>query len=379
MRLLAAAAAAVITVACGRTPSPEISFVGKGTPTAIEVRGLPAHDQRLLSTPELSNEQWRDVLRVEVSGSSGTAVAGSYTVGSNAVRFTPMFGFDGGRTFVAKFDASRIPGADPAESWRRPLERTFTVPAPVAARTTTVRQVYPGGGVVPENMLRFYIEFSAPMGRGEALENMHLLADDGTEVVDPFLPVEADLWNADRTRFTLFFDPGRVKRGIKPNRDMGRALVSGRRYTLIVRDRWLDGLGQPLKEEYRHTFTAGPAEEAALETASWRIAAPAAGTRDPVTVTFPKALDHGLLRRALGITKVGLPDAAPEVRGDAHIEGNETRWVFTPREPWSPGPYALVVLTLLEDPAGNRIGRAFEVRRAESDAKTSAQIPFTVR
>ncbi len=31
-----------------------------------------------------------------------------------------------------------------------------------------------------------------------------------------------DLWNEDRTRFTVLYDPGRVKRGILPNEEMGR-------------------------------------------------------------------------------------------------------------------------------------------------------------
>ena len=36
--------------------------------------------------------------------------------------------------------------------------------------------------------------------------------------------------------------------------------------------------------------------------------------------------------------------------------------MFAPRDPWQPGRYVVVVLPFLEDPAGNRIGRAFEVR-----------------
>ena len=34
---------------------------------------------------------------------------------------------------------------------------------------------------------------------------------------------------------------------------------------------------------------------------------------------------------------------------------------FTPRAPWRAGTYQLTALAMLEDLAGNRIGRAFEV------------------
>ena len=47
------------------------------------------------------------------------------------------------------------------------------------------------------------------------------------------------------------------------------------------------------------------------------------------------------------------------------IESAETRWLFTPRDPWVPGDYELVALAFLEDLAGNRIGRAFEVDNFE--------------
>jgi hypothetical protein len=52
---------------------------------------------------------------------------------------------------------------------------------------------------------------------------VRLLDEAGDEVRDPFLPLDAEFWNRDRTRFTVFFDPGRQKRGILPNEEMGRS------------------------------------------------------------------------------------------------------------------------------------------------------------
>src|SRR6185503_2221620 len=102
---------------------------------------------------------------------------------------------------------------------------------------------------------------------------------------DPFLPLDTAFWNAARTRFTVFFDPGRVKRGVRPNEEMGRSLTEGRSYTLVVSREWRDANGLPLKDDFRRTFRVGPPDERPLDTSTWRLQAPRAGTRDPVTVT----------------------------------------------------------------------------------------------
>jgi hypothetical protein len=101
----------------------------------------------------------------------------------------------------------------------------------------------------------------------------------------------------------------------------------------------------------------GPADEQPLSTLGWRILAPAAGTRDALTITFPEPLDHALLQRALDVSHAGAP-----VPGDVGVGPGETQWTFVPRAAWQPGLYTVVVLPILEDLAGNRIGRAFEVR-----------------
>ena len=44
--------------------------------------------------------------------------------------------------------------------------------------------------------------------------------------------------------------------------------------------------------------------------ARWRVMPPAARTRDPLVVTFPEPLDHGLLARALGVTVEALAFAS---------------------------------------------------------------------
>ena len=172
-----------------------------------------------------------------------------------------------------------------------------------------VAAIYPPIAVVPENLLRMYVEFSAPMGSRKAGEFVRLLdRTSGTDTVvdEAFLPVEADFWSPDHKRYTLFLDPGRVKRGILPNRERGRPLRAGHAYALAISAEWPDEHGQPLKAAFRHEFTAGPAVASGIDASAWRITPPAPGTRDRLVVEFDRALDHAVAARALGVERDGL-------------------------------------------------------------------------
>ena len=79
------------------------------------------------------------------------------------------------------------------------LSKPNSVPPSVAA-------VYPSADVLPENLLKFYIHFSAPMSRGEAYQRIHLMHE-GSEVKDPFLELGEELWDVDQTRFHSFHPP----------------------------------------------------------------------------------------------------------------------------------------------------------------------------
>ena len=370
--LRAAIVASVIAtaVACGRSTSPAPAIVlNTATPGAavVEVTGLSGDVADALDAPR-TPDAWASILRVAVSADA-PPVLGTYSVSGRTLRFTPAFPFDPGRQYDVRFDASSaggVPG-NPV------LTATVGLPRSTTAPTTTVAAIYPSGDVLPENLLRMYVTFSAPMSAANGIGHVELLGPDGVPVEGAFLPLDYEFWSADRTRFTVFFDPGRVKRGILPNRQSGRALVRGGQYTLVVKDTWRDANGLPLKAEFRKAFTAGPAEMAPLDTASWRIQSPDAGSRAPLSVRFPDALDRGLLARALDVRQAGT-----SLEGDARIEDGETRWTFTPREPWSAGRYELVALSILEDRAGNQIGRAFEVDNFEAVDKSPEPKTVTI-
>jgi hypothetical protein len=195
-------------------------------------------------------------------------------------------------------------------------------------------------------------------------------------VKQAFLPLEADFWNRERTRYTLFLDPGRVKQGIKPNEDLGRPLHAGRRYSIVIDSAWTDAEGRPLTKSFRREFVVTHADERPLSIDSWILRPPAVNTLAPVMVKFNKPVDHGLLMRALGVERDG-----KALYGDAEIGAGELTWTFTPKEPWKSVEYRIVVLMILEDPQGNQIDKSFEVdmfdRVDKSAAPERKYIPFT--
>jgi hypothetical protein len=157
-----------------------------------------------------------------------------------------------------------------------------------------------------------------------------------------------------------------VKRGILPNDLYGRALVAGHRYMIVVDPRWRDANGLPLAAGFSYTFAVGAADMAPLRLEDWRLNAPAAGTRDPLVVTFPRPLDHGLLQRAIAVAS-----GTATLDGVSSVGVGETEWRFTPRSPWRAGPFDLVVLAILEDPMGNKIGQPFDVDTFERIDKSA--------
>ena len=96
---------------------------------------------------------------------------GRYGVTQSAITFTPLFPFDPGRAYRVVFDPSRLPRPRQAAA----VTAVVRLPAIATEPTTVVTAVHPSAEVVPENLLRVYIEFSAPMGSGVGLDFVKLV------------------------------------------------------------------------------------------------------------------------------------------------------------------------------------------------------------
>lgn len=274
-------------------------------------------------------------LTVRVRGAAG-GLLGECTASAGKLTFTPRFPFQPGVAYEAVLGTEVTP---------------FEIPKPAAERTHVVA-VYPSADRIPDNQLKFYVQFSAPMSRGEVYKRVRLINQRGEQERFAFLELDQELWNRETTRVTLLFDPGRVKRGVKPNRDDGVPLRVGERYRFVVDAAWPDGNANALEAGFEKSFTVVASDREPIDPEKWRIAAPKAGTRDPLVIRFGEPLDRAMLDSALRVAGV---------EGAVASRARETEWAFTPATPWRPGSYVVETDTMLEDLAGNKIGREFDI------------------
>ena len=334
-QLHSAAAAATARRALSATPAPQVSFVKAAGSGGWIVEATGVGDR----APSA-------VLDVRVAGTAAglPPMVGRYDVRDTTVRFIPRYPLVGGLTYVARL---RSP---------RDVTATFTVPQPRHAAATFVDGIFPADAAVPENLLRLYVTFSAPMRMGEAATHLRLVDAEGRTVDGAFLQLEEELWDPSRRRLTVLFDPGRIKRGLRTNLQRGAPLVAGHGYRLVVDAAWRDGTGHPLREAFERTLRVGTADRRAPDARRWHVGAVQAGGRDPLVVHFDETLDRALVEQSI----VVLNQVGGRVAGTISVPASAREWRFTPADAWRSGTYRLSVSTELEDVAGNSLRRVFD-------------------
>jgi hypothetical protein len=286
-----------------------------------------------------------DTLTLHAGDASRPAMLGESRVAGGVVRFVPRFPLKPGLRYVAVLKSG-------GKEHRLPL----LIPARKREPSAFVEAVYPTADRLPENLLKFYIHFSAPMSQGGSYAHIQLVDDKGKPGDMPFLELDQELWSPDGKRFTLFIDPGRIKRFLKPREDLGPALEQGRKYRLVIDRAWRDEEGTPMKASFTKEFTVGPPDESQPDLKKWKVTSPAPG-KAPLRVAFGKPMDHALALRVIWVEDA----SGKRIPGKASLAEKESAWLFTPDEAWNPGEYHLAADATLEDLSGNSLGRPFEV------------------
>jgi hypothetical protein len=375
----------------GRGATPVLSFQTNETRPhfgAVTVAHVDAQRLSALERARLTDEDWQKILVVHAGNSTGLPMLGAYVVAHDTLRFEPRFPPIRGTTYTARYDAAafavrtekRVPSTADAVSTAKWTREPASGPA-----TASVVDVYPTTDSVPMNLLRMYVQFSAPMTVGDGAEKHVRLLDERGAVVDKAFLIAAggqELWDPEHTRLTIFFDPGRIKRDLTPHEALGLPLRQGNSYSLIIDSVMHDARGLPLTRGYVKRFRVGPIDRTLPRAAEWRVITPPAGTLDPVTVELPEPLDHALLGRMLTVTR-SVGGVETVVTGRAATGNQDRRWTFTPSEPWAAATYVVKIDTDLEDLAGNNMRRLFDVMPGDSAARGAegavVRIPFTPR
>lgn len=347
--------------------------------TAIVVSGLDANNLKALADAKKDRDGWVALLGVYVGEKDVRqrfAMLGDYKVQGKELRFEAQFPLQLGVKYQVVLDPSRLPF--PPEKADR-ITRVVLIPKPKRDKPTEITNVFPSGNQIPENQLKFYIHFSRPMSQGVAYEHIQLVNEQGKPIERGFLELPEELWTTDFQRFTLFIDPGRIKRGLRPREELGPVFEEGKKYTLIIDRNWPDAEGNPLGKTFRKAITVAGPDDHQPDPKKWKVEAPKADTTQPLLVKFPEPLDEAMLNRVVWV----IDDRGETVQGTIAVKEQETHWLFTPARPWRAGSYNLVAETILEDLAGNSIARPFEVdifRKIETNVEPeTVKVPFAVK
>jgi hypothetical protein len=280
------------------------------------------------------------------------AVSGRHNLIDDTLQFIPHFPLDPAATYRVNFDPSVLRCDDRPEVHTR----DFSLAKEEGIGLNEVCNIYPSGDTLPENILRFYVGFSQSMRRGTAQAQISVLGPDGLPIEDVLYRAPVELWDRRMRRLTVLLDPGRLKRGLGPNRDLGFPLRAGLDYILKIgsgmTDRWDRGLAKAVYKRFR--VSQAIRERLAVE--EWTVIAPRLHSLQPLVITFPTPLDWALLYSRLVIES----ENGESLKGRIAIDRCETQWSFTPASVWGDRRLRIRVGSGLEDVCGNTIDAPFD-------------------
>lgn len=301
-------------------------------------------DPVMLRVAEAAEDQAGQHLQVFVGEARGccdgrTPMAGGYRWEDGTLSFVPAFPFLRAQTYTV---LTRT-----AEGAARRTE--FSIPTDAVPAEPAVVAIFPSGPEIPENTLRFYIAFTHPMQPHVAADYIVLENADGAPDHAAFMTFKQELWNEDRTRLTLLMDPGRIKRGVPQNTELGPALEADKTYSIRVKAGWPGAVGGRIRHPFEARFLVTAPLRERPEPSAWTVTAPAVHSLDPLIIHFDRPFDSVQVGHSITVLSSG----GQVLLGSVKLSNDSRTWRFTPVAPWSGDQIELVIDARLEDVAGN--------------------------
>jgi hypothetical protein len=317
-----------------KTTTEEISIVWKQD----EATGISVPRKLIDTNPDSVSR----LLQVRLQAAQQGNMLGDYEVTRDAIFFKPLLPLSRGYTYQVFFRNKQV--------------ATLTVPKDKNGLPAAVAAIYPSIQMVPENLLKFYIVFSSEMREGQSLKHIHLLNEKMDTLPAVFLELQPELWNQQRTALTLWLDPGRIKRDLIPNQQMGNPLEKGKWYTLVISKNFPDVKGNTLAKDYTRRFNVQHRDSLVPDLAQWIISTPPAHSSSALEIQTNEPLDYFLLKETITV----YDSQGKEVKGKLRVGKGESSIFVFPDQQWMEGEYRLVVKPILEDLAGNNLDRPFD-------------------
>lgn len=283
-------------------------------------------------------------------------VLGDFQKEGNDIQFTPVIAFTRGESYEILLDEKVI--------------QEFLVPEDMEAERPRLLSFYPKLDTVPENLLKMYLVFSKPMQQSQStLDFIKVFNTTTSEEVQIFLPLENELWNADRTELTLWLDPGRIKKDLIPNKEQGIPIKQGNNYEVVVENTLTDQEGIELGKPYVKRFSVAGRDIQKPNVKQWELTIPSVKSKEALGITFNDFLDAQLIEETISVINAN----RQQLKGSFLISKKGNNVLFVPEEAWKKGSYTLQIESRLEDLGGNNLNRLFDTD-LQNDAVGTSKI-----
>ena len=233
----------------------------------------------------------------------------------------------------------------------------FTLDIPEGYEHLSVKSIYPSAKTLPSNILKWYIYFSHPINETYVYEHVRFINATGDTLPRTTLSLENALISDNGKLLTVWIEPGRQKRNLIPNTQLGPVFKNKNTYKLVVLKTLKDIRGVPMSQDFTHSFLISSADRIKPNVDAWKIQVPKANSITNLIILCHESLDYGSL-----INNITVIDTinGKKIDGNWQFNNQESTLVFTPISKWNIGNYKVVFDRRIEDVAGNNLERLFD-------------------
>lgn len=294
-----------------------------------------------------------------------SSILGDLVFVNSEYTFTPIISFSAGERYeIFKNDVFYL---------------EFSIPKLENQVRPKLIAVYPKTDTVPENLLKMYFVFSKPMQQSRPFLDFITVTNRATNKTENiFLSLENELWNTDHTELTLWLDPGRIKKDLIPNKELGIPVKKGNSYEITIPNRLTDANGVSLGKEYKKIIVVGERDADSPSVNEWKLTVPNKGTKEALGISFDESLDAMLAKETIQVYS----SENEFIEGGFIVSKKATNVLFAPKNLWKKGDYKIVIESRLEDLAGNNLNRLFDTDLSKGEKLDTSQtktITFTIQ
>src|SRR5271163_590127 len=148
----------------------------------------------------------------------------------------------------------------------------------------------PEAKTIPANTLRMYFMFDRPARGLVHQSEVRLVGPDGSEIKDAFMNFGQELWSPDGRRLIVFFDPGKIKRGVEAEGDAISPLKEGNSYQIKL-------------DDYVHSFQVSHSVRENLNPKLWKVIEPSPSSSQ-LEIKFDRVMDAALLLDQIEVIEI---------------------------------------------------------------------------